>query len=144
MSRFRKLSHAIWHCQYPIVWVPKYRFRILTGRVGEEVARCIRAFAEQQKAEVIELNVQADHVHLFVMVPPKVAISAFVGTVKGRTAIRVFNQFRELKRKPYWGNHFWARGDCVDTVGLDAEKIRAYVLYQERREKRAEQLGLDL
>ena len=82
--------------------MPKYRFRILTGRVSEEVDRCIRAFTEQQKAEVVELNVQIDHVHLLVMIPPKKAVSDFVGTVKGRTAIRVFNKFRELKRKPYW------------------------------------------
>lgn len=83
MSRFKQLSHAIWHCQSPIVWVPKYRFRILTGRVAEEVASCIRTLSEQQKAEVIELNVQIDPVHLLVMGPPKVAISDFVGTVKG-------------------------------------------------------------
>ena len=143
MSRFRKLSHTIWHCQYHIVWVPKYRYRILTGRVAEEVARCIRAFVEQQKSEVVELNVQIDHVHLLVLVPPKVSISDFVGTVKGRTAIRVFNQFGELKRRPYWGNRFWARGYCVDTVGLDEAKIRAYVQYQEKRERQAEQRGLD-
>ena len=143
MSRFRKLSHTIWHCQYHIVWVPKYRYRILTGRVAEAVGRCIRAFAEQQKSEVVELNVQLDHVHLLVRVPPKVSISDFVGTVKGRTAIRVFNTFQELKRRPYWGNRFWARGYCVDTVGLDEAKIRAYVQYQERRERRAEQRGLD-
>ena len=143
MSRFRKLSHTIWHCQYHIVWVPKYRYRILTGRVAEEVARCIRAFVEQQKSEVVELNVQIDHVHLLVLVPPKVSISDFVATVKGRTAIRVFNQFRELKRRPYWGNRFWARGYCVDTVGLDEAKIRAYVQYQEKRERQAEQRGLE-
>ena len=143
MSRFRKLSHVIWHCQYHIVWVPKYRYRILTGRVAEEVARCIRAFVEQQKSEVVELNVQIDHVHLLVLVPPKVSISDVVGTVKGRTAIRVFNQFRELKRRPYWGNRFWARGYCVDTVGLDEAKIRAYVQYQEKQERQAEQRGLD-
>ena len=143
MSRFRKLSHTIWHCQYHIVWVPKYRHRILTGRVGEEVRRCIRAFAEQKQSEVVELNVPVDHVHLLVLVPPKVSLSDFVGTVKGRTAIRVFNQFRELKRRPYWGNHFWARGYCVDTVGLDEAKIRAYVQYQEKRERQAEQRGLD-
>jgi putative transposase len=143
MSRFRKLSHTIWHCQYHIVWVPKYRYRILTGRVAEEVARCIRAFVEQQQSEVVELNVQVDHVHLLVLVPPKVSISDLVGTVKGRTAIRVFSQFRELKRRPYWGNRFWARGYCVDTVGLDEAKIRAYVQYQEKRERQAEQRGLD-
>jgi putative transposase len=143
MSRFRKLSHTIWHCQYHIVWVPKYRYRILTGRVAAEVGRCIRTFAEQQKSEVVELNVQLDHVHLLVLVPPKVSLSDFVGTVKGRTAIRVFNRFRELKRRPYWGNRFWARGYCVDTVGLDEAKIRAYVQYQEKRERQAEQRGLD-
>ena len=66
------------------------------------------------------------------MVPPKVSISNFVGTLKGRTAIRIFNKFRELKVRPYWGNHFWARGHCVDTVDLDETKIRKYVQYQER------------
>jgi putative transposase len=142
VSRFRRLSHTIWHCQYHIVWTPKYRFRILTGNVGEEVGRCIRAFVEQQKSEVVELNVQHDHVHLLTMVPPKVSISDYVGIIKGRTAIRVFNKFRELKHRPYWGNHFWSRGYCVDTVGLDEEKIRRYVKYQERRERIAEQRQL--
>ena len=136
MSRFRKLSHTLWHCQYHIVWVPKYRFRILTGKVATEVERCIRAFSEQKQSEIIEMNVQIDHVHLIVMVPPKTSISEYVGTVKGRTAIRVFNKFRDLKTKPYWGNHFWARGYCVDTVGLDAEMIKKYVKYQEDIEKR--------
>jgi len=143
MSRFRKLSHTLWHCQYHIVWVPKYRFRILTGKVATEVERCIRAFSEQKKCEVVELNVQVDHIHLLVMVPPKISVSDFVGILKGRTAIRVFNKFMELKNRPYWGNHFWARGYCVDTVGLDEEKIRAYVKYQEKREREAEQKDLD-
>ena len=89
MSRFRKLSQTIWHCQYHIVWVPKYRFKILTGNIAAEVENCIRAFSEQQSCEILELNVQIDHVHIVVMIPPKVSISDFVGTVKGRTAIRV-------------------------------------------------------
>ena len=138
MSRFRKLSQTIWHCKYHIVWVPKYRFRILTGRVGEEVERCVRAFSEQQGCEVIELNIQVDHVHLLVMVPPKVSISGFVGTLKGRTAIRVLNKFRDLKQRPYWGNHFWSRGYCVDTVGLDEEMIRKYIREQEAQERESE------
>ena len=138
MSRFRKLSQTLWYCQYHIVWVPKYRFRILTDKVAEKVENCIRAFSEQQGSEVVELNVQADHVHLLALVPPKVSISGYVGTLKGRTAIRVFNKFRNLKEKPYWGNHFWARGYCVDTVGLDAEMIRKYVKYQEDKERQSE------
>jgi putative transposase len=109
---------------------------MLAGAVGTEVDRCIRTFCAQLKCEIVELNVQPDHVHLLVMVPPKVSISEFVGTLKGRTAIRVFNKFRHLKQKPYWGNHFWARGYCVDTVGLDSEKIRKYVKYQEDKERR--------
>lgn len=139
MSRFRKLSHTIWHCQYHILWTPKYRLRILTGQVGEEVNRCIRAFSEQKGCEVIEMNVQIDHVHLIAMVVPKISISEFVGIVKGRTAIRIFNKYRHLKQKPYWGNHFWSRGYCVDTVGLDAEKVRKYVKYQEQKERQEEQ-----
>ena len=142
MSRFRKLSQTIWHCQYHIVWVPKYRLRILTGEVAEEVERCIRAFTERLEAEVVELSIQADHVHLLVMIPPKVSVSDYVGTVKGRTAINILNRYRKLKKKPHWGNQFWANGYCVDTVGLDAEKIRKYIQYQEAQEKRAEQLKL--
>ena len=142
MSRFRKLSHAIWHCQYHIVWTPNYRFRILSGAVAEEVARCTRTISEQLTCEVVKLNVQIDHGHLLVMNPLKIAVSDYVGTVKGRTPIRVFNRFQHPGRKPYWGNHFWVKGYCADTVGLDAEKIRAYVKYQEKREQLAEQAEL--
>ncbi len=127
MSRFKKLSHTLWHCQYHIVWTPKYRLRILEGEVGQEVLNCVRAFSEQKECEVNELNIQKDHVHIVVMIPPKLSVSDYMGIIKGRTAIRVFNKFRKLKKKPYWGNHFWARGYCVDTVGLDADKICRYV-----------------
>ena len=138
MSRFKKLSHAIWHCTYHIVWTPKYRYRILKEEVREEVEHCIRMFAEQKGCTINELNVQSDHVHLLIMVPPKESISGIVGTLKGRTAIRVFNKFKSLKNRPYWGNHFWSKGYCVDTVGLDEEMIRKYVKYQEDQEKREE------
>jgi len=139
MSRFRKLSHTIWHCQYHIVWTPKYRYRVITGEIAEEVDRCIRAFSEQQKCEIEEINVQVDHVHLLAMIPPKISVSKYVGAVKGWTAIRVLNRFRHLKQKPYWGNHFWSKGYCVDTVGLDSEMIRKYIKYQEAKERREEE-----
>ena len=135
MSRFRKLVQTIWHCEYHIVFAPKYRYKILKGAVAREAEICIRAFAEQRGATIKELNIQADHVHLLVLVPPKISISNFVGTIKGRTAIRIFNKFRDLKSKPYWGNHFWSRGYCVDTVGLDSEMIQKYVKYQDDKDK---------
>jgi putative transposase len=100
-------------------------------------------FCQQLGCEVKELNVQADHIHLLVEVPPKVSISRLMGILKGRTAIRVFNEFSFLRKKPYWGNHFWAEGYCVDTVGLDGEMIRKYVKYQEKEEMRQEQLWLE-
>jgi putative transposase len=123
MSRFKRLSHVIWHCQYHIIWVPKYQFRILKGPVAEEVYNCIQVFCAQLKCEIIELNVRPDHIHQLLFVPPKVAISVLMGTLKGRTAIRIFKKFPYLKSKPYWGNHFWAKGYCIDTVGIDAEMI---------------------
>jgi putative transposase len=76
------------------------------------------------------------------MVPPKISISDLMGILKGRTAIRIFNQFPYLKRKPYWGNHFWAKGYCVDTVGLDSEMVQKYVKFQEKKERHEEQLRL--
>lgn len=138
MSRFRKLSHSIWHCQYHVVFVPKYRFRVLEGEVATEVENCIRTFSSQKECEIVELNVQIDHVHLIAFVPPKLSVSNYVGIIKGRTAIRIFNKFRRLKVKPYFGNHFWARGYCVDTVGLDAEMIRKYVKYQKDQERKSD------
>ena len=107
----------------------------MTGKVAQEVERCVRAFSEQQGCEIIEINIQVDHVHLIVMIPPKIRVSDFMGEFKGRTAIRIFNKFRKLKQKPYWGNHFWSRGYCVDTIGLDSEMIRKYVKYQDDKDK---------
>ena len=135
MSRFGKLAHVIWHCQYHLVWVPKYRYRVLKGEVKTEVERCIRLFCGQKKVKIVALNIQLDHVHLLAMIPPKVSVSDMMGILKGRTAIRIFKQFPKLKRKPYWGNHFWAEGYCVDTVGLNAEMIEKYVKYQERQDQ---------
>ena len=137
MSRFRSLAHSIWHCYYHIVWVSKYRFRILIGEVKKEVEKMVIMISEQLGCTIAELNVQGDHVHLLVMIPPKISVSSYVGRVKGKTAIRLFNRFPNLKIRPYWGNHFWARGYCVDTVGLDLEKIKKYVKYQERKEVEA-------
>jgi putative transposase len=139
MSRFKKMSHTIWHCTYHIVWTPKYRYRILKGEIKEEVEHCIRSFSKQKECIVEELNVQVDHVHLMIMIPPKVSVSDMMGILKGRTAIRIFGKFKHLKQQIYWGNHFWSRGYCVDTVGLDEEMIRKYIKYQEDQDKREEQ-----
>ena len=138
VSRFRKLSHVIWHCQYHIVWVPKYRFRILDGPLKLELQKSLHVFCGTLGVEIVEMSIQKDHVHMLVMVPPKVSISELMGTLKGRAAIRMFKNYPDLKTRPYWGNHFWANGYCVDTVGLDEEMIRTYVRYQEKQERMEE------
>ena len=129
------MSHSIWYCTYHIIWTPKYRYRILKGKIKYEVDSCIRNFSSQKSCIVKELNVQDDHIHLLIMVPPKHSISSIVGMLKGRTAIRIFQKYPKLKQKLYWGNHFWSKGYCVDTVGLNEEMIRKYVKYQEHKDK---------
>ncbi len=140
MSRFEKLTHVLWHCQYHIIWVPKYRYRVLKGPVGQEVYNGVQVFCGQLGCRIVELNVQLDHVHLLVKVPPKVSISKLMGVLKGRTALRVFTKFSYLRKKPYWGNHFWAKGYCVDTVGINPDMIRKYVKYQEKQELRQQEM----
>ncbi|ECJ4507779.1 IS200/IS605 family transposase [Salmonella enterica subsp. salamae] len=142
MSRFRKASHVLWCCQYHIVWTPRYRFRILRNNVGKEVYKQIRISSEQPGIEVVELNVQIDHVHLLVKVPPRLSISHVIGHVKGKTALRLFSKFPYLRKSKLWGNHCWARGYCVDTVGINEKMIRKYVKYQEKHEVEDSQLPL--
>ncbi len=114
----------------------------MAGELAQEVRACIRIFSGQRHCEIVELNIQKDHVHLIIMVPPKVAISELMGRLKGRSAIRILKSHPKLRKNRYWGNHFWAPGYCVDTIGLDAEMIRRYVRYQEAHEKKIEQQQL--
>ncbi|MEO6348765.1 MAG: IS200/IS605 family transposase [Aquaticitalea sp.] len=138
MGKYKKLSHVVYKCEYHIVWVPKYRLRILKGEIKDLVENDIRMLCEWKSCEVQELNVQDDHIHLLVSVPPKISISKLMGTLKGKIAIKMFKSYPMLKKKPYWGNHFWARGYFVSTVGLDEDMIKKYVKYQEKEEKRVE------
>ena len=139
MSKYKKLSHVIYKCDYHIVWVPKYRLRILKGVIKTLVEKDIRMLCEWKACEVQELNVQEDHIHLLVSVPPKLSISKLMGVLKGKIAIKLFKSYPKLKQKPYWGNHFWARGYFVSTVGLDEDMIRKYVKHQEKEEKTVEE-----
>jgi putative transposase len=143
MSNFKKLSHVIYRCDYHIVWTPKYRFKLLEGLIKQLLEKDIAMLLEWQGCEKKELNIQIDHIHLVVSVPPKLSISRLMGILKGKTAIKIFKSYPQLKQKPYWGNHFWSRGYCVDTIGLDEEKIRKYVQFQEKQEKVEEQQKLD-
>ena len=136
MSKYRKLTHVFYKCDYHIVFTPKYRFRILDGLLRPVVDQDIRMISNWKEVEIAELNIQPDHVHMVCSIPPKVSISQYMGILKGKLAIRLFKTYPNLKKKPYWGNHFWSRGYFVSTVGLDEEMIRRYVKYQENEEKK--------
>jgi putative transposase len=137
-QRFKKLSHSLYECKYHIVFCPKYRYRIFKETIGETVRQLIYQLCKQkEQIEVLELNVQPDHVHLVVSIAPKYSVSEFMGYLKGKMALRLFQQYESLGRR-YWGRHLWARGYCVSTIGLDEEKIRKYVQWQEKQEKQVE------
>ncbi|MEZ8284201.1 IS200/IS605 family transposase [Vibrio splendidus] len=138
MGDYRSSSHVYWRCKYHIVWTPKYRCKILKDRVGKELYRSIYILCNMKDCEVLELNVQLDHVHLVVIIPPKLSISSLLGVLKGRTAIRLFNKFPHIRKK-LRGNHFWARGYFVDTVGVNEEIIRRYVRHQDKQDIEYEQ-----
>ncbi len=139
MSKYRKLSHVVYKCNYHIVWVPKYRFRILTGEIKALPEEDIKMLCEWKNCEIQEMSVQVDHIHIVVSIPPKVCVSDLMGVLKGKLAIKLFKSYPKMKQKPYWGNHFWARGYFVSTIGIDEDMIRQYLKYQENEEKIAEE-----
>ena len=141
MNQFKRLAHAVWQCKYHIVWCPKYRFRILRGEIGKSIRNIIRQLCEWRSVEILEGNIQIDHIHLVLSIPPKYSVSEAVGFLKGKSAIKIFDFNHELKKR-YWGRHFWAKGYCVSTIGLDEEQIRKYVRYQLHKDKISEQTKL--
>lgn len=142
MSRYEQASHVFYRCQYHIVWTPKYRFKILTSKLGKELYRSIYIYCSMKKCQVVELNVQIDHVQLVVRTPPSLSVSDLMGVLKGRTAIWLFNKFPYLRKKKLWGNHFWQQGYFVDSVGANEEIIRRYVRHQDKVAKEDEERQL--
>ena len=129
-----KLSHVVWECKYHIVLVPKYRYKVFSREIRESVKDELRKLCLWMRVEIIEGNVCKDHIHLCLAIPPKYAISNVIGTLKGKTAIRMFNKFPKLRQK-YWGSHFWSRGYYVNTVGKNEEMIRQYIKDQDKLDR---------
>lgn len=136
MSKYKLLSHTIWLCTYHIVFCPKYRYRVLEGKSEVFVRNQLyKLCGQKDKVEIEEVNIQPDHVHLIISIPPKFSVSEMMGYLKGKLALRLFESQKELT-KVYWGKHLWSRGYCVSTVGLDEEKIRKYVKWQQERDQK--------
>ena len=138
-DQYQNLSHTKWQCKYHVIFIPKCRRRRLFGVVRRELGGVFRRLAEQKGCEVHEGHVMADHVHMLISIPPKLAVSGVVGYIKGKSAIHVARHF--LKRgRNYAGQKLWARGYFVDSVGRNAEAIRNYIRNQEAEDGRLDEL----
>ena len=141
MRDWQSQSHVKWYCKYQVVFVPKYRRRSIYGTLRRQIGGILRELSRQAEIELVEGHAMADHVHLCLSIPPKFSVANTVGFLKGKSAIRIHREFFGQKRN-FTGRHFWAKGYCVSTVGLDEQTIREYIRNQEAEEKRVEQMQL--
>lgn len=137
MREWQSLSHVKWECKYHVVIVPKYRRKVLFGRVCRQIGPIIRQLCRQKGVDLVEGNATVDHVHMVLSVPPKFSIAMLIGYLKGKSAIQIHRQFRGVKRG-FTGKHFWSRGYCVSIVGLDETMIREYVKHQNKMDQQDE------
>ena len=142
MREWQSQSHVRWYCKYHVVFVPKYRKRSLYGTLRRNIGKVLRELCRQHGVELVEGHAMADHVHLCLSIPPKFSVANTVGFLKGKSAIRIHREYLKRKRQ-FTGFHFWARGYCVSTIGLEEHVIREYIRNQEAEENRQESLGLE-
>ena len=135
------LSHTKWECKYHVVFIPKYRRKVLYGELRQHLGDVFRKLALQKESRIEQGHLMADHVHMMISIPPKYAVSQVVGFIKGKSAIHLARTYGERKRN-FVGQHFWARGYFVSTVGRDEAAIREYIKNQEQEDKRLDQLNL--
>ena len=141
MDEFESLSHSKWECKYHVVFIPKMRRKTLYGQLRQHLGEVLRKLATQKESRIEEGHLMPDHVHMMISIPPKYAVSQVVGYIKGKSAIHVARQYGESRRN-FVGQHFWARGYFVSTVGRDEELIREYIRHQEAEDRRLDQMQL--
>ena len=141
MQAIGKLAHTVWECKYHVVFIPKCRRKSLYQGLRQHLGPVFRGLALQKESRIEEGNLRGDHVHMLISIPPKYAVSQVVGFLKGKSAIHIARNFGGRK-KNFTGEHFWARGFYVSTVGRDEGAIRRYIQEQEKEDSRVEQLLL--
>ncbi|MFA5718769.1 MAG: IS200/IS605 family transposase [Desulfobulbaceae bacterium] len=141
MKDTESLCHTKWECKYHVVWIPKYRRKVLYGQLRKHLGEYLHELCRQKEAKILEGHLQQDHVHVLISIPPKYSVSQVIGFIKGKSAIHIARTYFGQK-KNFNGMHFWARGYFVSTVGADEEAVRAYIQQQEKEDKRIDQLTL--
>ena len=133
LNKYRRQSHAVYDCRYHLVWVTKYRFRVIDKNVEIALKWILKEICDWKEIEIIEGAVKEEHIHLYLQIPPKHSISDVMQWLKGKSAERLLAKFPALE-KQYWGRHLWARGYFVSTVGISDEIIRQYIIKQRQEE----------
>ena len=141
MDDYESLSHSKLECKYHVVFIPKYRRKTLYGELRQHLGEVFRKLAMQKESRVEEGHLMPDHVHMMISIPPKYAVSQVIGYIKGKSAIHLARVYGERKRN-FTGQHFWARGYFVSTVGRDETVIREYIRKQEEADSRLDQLNM--
>ena len=141
MDTLESLNHSVWDCKYHVVFIPKCRRKTLYGQLRQHLGQVFRQLAGQRESRIEEGHLLVDHVHMLIAIPPKYAVSQVVGFIKGKSAIHLARVYNERKRN-FVGQHFWARGYFVSTVGRDETVIREYIKRQEEADTQLDQLGL--
>ena len=141
MDQYQALNHSTWDCKYHVVFIPKCRRKTLYAGLRLHLGDVFRNLARQKESKIEEGHLMIDHVHMMISIPPKFAVSQVVGFIKGKSAIHLARVYGERKRN-FVGQHFWARGYFVSTVGRDEAVIRDYIRNQEKEDQRLEQLNL--
>ena len=141
MKDNNSLAHTKWNCKYHIVFAPKYRRQLIYGKYKQSIGKILRDLCARKGVEIIEANACRDHIHMLVSIPPKISVSAFVGYLKGKSSLMIFDQHANLKYR-YGNRKFWCRGYYVSTVGKNKRQIEEYIKNQVREDYAADQLTL--
>ena len=141
MNDTNSLAHTTWNCKYHIVFAPKYRRKVFFGQKRKEIGAILRSLCEWKQVEIIEAEVCPDHIHMLIKIPPKLSVASFVGFLKGKSSILIYQKFANMKFK-YRNREFWCRGYYVDTAGKNDIKIKEYIANQLKEDKLMEQMTI--
>ena len=140
MNDNKSLSHTKWNCKYHLVFAPKYRRQVIYGKIKVDIGKILRQLCEMKQVEIHEAEACPDHIHMLVSIPPSLSVSQFMGYLKGKSSLMIFDRHANLKYK-YGNRHFWCRGYYVDTVGRNKERIAEYIRKQLQEDVAADQLS---
>ena len=139
------LAHSKWRCQYHIVFAPKFRRQVIYGKIKDDIGRIMRKLceykSEYKSVEIIQAEACPDHIHMLVSIPPKISVASFMGYIKGKSSVMIFEKYANMRYK-YGNRNFWCRGYYVDTVGKNEKAIKEYIANQLKQDIEYEQLSI--